>query len=129
MEKNNQKHPIIRAVAYLAISGGLVVLILSLFLLSNTMQKQNWPTATVTKVEQSLFYQVGERRYEISPADGLEPDTRKIYFNPESPDQYVATIPSFWWHLYLSMAGIIVVYAGLHLRQERNRNIQSLGFE
>ncbi|MCP5019477.1 MAG: hypothetical protein GY938_29980 [Ketobacter sp.] len=126
--KTNQ-HPIIRAIAYLVISGGSIVLIFSLALLHSTLQKQSWPAATIARVNQSFYYQVGEKRYEIQPSVSINDSTRKVYFNPEQPDQFVVEIPSFWWHLYLSMAGLIVLYAGLHLRQERNRNIQSLGFE
>lgn len=129
MSKENQKHPIIRTIAYLAITGGLVVLIMSLALLHGTLQKQNWPAATVTKVDNAKYYQVGEKRYQIHPSPDINENTKKVYFDPEQPDHYIVVIPSFWWHLYLSMAGLIVLYAGLHLRQERDRNIQSLGFE
>jgi|GEM_PF-1711597 len=127
--KDPQQHPIIQAIAYLVIAGGSIVLIFSLALLHTTMQKQNWPAATIARANNSLYYQVGETRYEVQPSDTINDTTRKVYFNPQQPDQFVAEIPSFWWHLYLSMAGLIVLYAGLHLRRERNRNIQSLGFE
>lgn len=129
MPKEANKHPIIKAIAYLAIGGGLIVLLLSLVLLHGTLQKQSWQAAAVTQSEQATYYQVGEKRYHIQQPLPTDHNLKKIYYNPEQPSQYVADIPSYWWHLYLTMAGLIVFYAGLHLRQERNRNIQSLGFE
>ena len=129
MPKTRPKNLIIRSVAYLAIGGGLAILALSLFLLHATLSKQDWPVAELSSAEATQYYQVGEKRYFLEPASIAESRASKVYFNPEQPEEYVSKLPSYWWHLYLCMAGLIVLYAGLHLLRERNRSLQSLGFE
>ena len=124
------KHPLIHAVSWLAIIGGLGTMLVSLFLLHGTVQQQQWTAREVVKGDdQGHYYQVGEQRYSLphwSPADST---TNQVYVNPDKPEQHLRSIPNYWWHLYLCMSGLIVLYAGLHLRRERHRNVQSLGFE
>lgn len=130
MPRPKQTHATIRAIAYLAIAGGLAVLLMSLFLLSSTIEKQRWPVADIIHTEHELFYQVGEKRYVLHKTGTSEGQTiNRVYFNPDHPEQYLITLPSYWWHLYLCMAGLIVLYAGMHLLRERDRKVQSLGFE
>ena len=129
MPEQKPKHPVIRVIAYLAIAGGITILSLSLFLLHATLTKQDWPAAELIEVAGTHYYQVGEKRYKITQPPQIEAPINKVYFNPEHPEQYVSSLPSYWWHLYLCMAGLIVLYAGLHLLRERDRNLQSLGFE
>lgn len=129
MPDSKPKHPIVRALAYLAISGGIAILLLSLFLLHATLTKQDWPAVELSKVAGTHYYQVGEKRYKLTAPIDDSSAINKVYFNPEHPEQYVFSLPSYWWHLYLCMAGLIVLYAGLHLLREQNRDIQSLGFE
>jgi len=129
MNSATSKHPLIRAVSWLAIAGGMTTLLVSLFLLNSVRQQHQWPLVNVSQSGQSLYYQLDEKRYPLTVAAADPQPISKVYVNPANPNQYVSTLPSYWWHLYLCMAGLIVLYAGLHLRQERDRNIQSLGFE
>lgn len=130
MTRTKPKHPAIRIIAYLSIAGGLTVLLMSLFLLNATIEKQRWPITDINHNSENLFYQVGEKRYVIHKTDLSDNHTiNKVYFNPDHPEQYLMTLPSYWWHLYLCMAGLIVLYAGMHLLRERDRKVQSLGFE
>ncbi len=129
MSKHSPKQIIIRTIAYLAIVGGLAILVLSLYLLHATLTKQDWPAARLQQANSTLYYQVGEKRYEIKPPHQTGNPIDQIYFNPEQPEQYVSQLPSYWWHLYLCMAGLVVLYAGLHLLRERDRDLKSLGFE
>ncbi|MEE2731672.1 MAG: hypothetical protein VYA55_12700 [Pseudomonadota bacterium] len=124
-----KKHPVIRAIACLAILGGITILLLSLYLLQATLTKQDWAVVELSEVNGTYYYQVGEKRYTINaPLPNAAP-INTVYVNPLKPEQYVAVLPSYWWHLYLCMSGLIVLYAGLHLLRERDRNLQSLGFE
>ncbi|MBA57274.1 MAG: hypothetical protein CMK89_22735 [Pseudomonadales bacterium] len=129
MPEPKPKHPVIRFIAYLAIAGGITILLLSLFLLHATITKQGWLAADLIEVAGAHYYQVGEKRYRVKHPPQSDHPINKVYFNPEHPEQYVPSLPSYWWHLYLCMAGLIVLYAGLHLLRERDRNLQSLGFE
>jgi hypothetical protein len=130
MTQQKQKHAVIHAIAYLSIVGGLITLLWSLVLLHTSLGQQSWPTATIISIETGMYYQAGEQRYPLNREHyGAYPKTQTLFFDPDNPQYHVLNISNFWWHLYLSMAGLIVFYAGLHLRQERDRNIQSLGFE
>ena len=130
MSDHKSKHPLFLIIAYLAIAGGLSVLLMSLYLLTSTIEKQRWPVTDITPAQSGLFYQVGEKRYVIQKADLRRNHAiNKVYYNPDRPEQYLTALPSYWWHLYLCMAGLIVLYAGLHLLRERECNVQSLGFE
>ncbi len=126
-----KKHPAIRLVAWLSILGGLITMGWSLKLLHTALQQQNWPSAQVIQEPASTpHYRVDERHFQLDlPA---RPDTMPVsvvFYDPEQPDRFVVNRPNFWWPLYLSMAGLIVLYAGLHLQRERHRDVQQLGFE
>jgi hypothetical protein len=124
-----KKHPIIHATAWLAILGGLGAMLVSLFLLHGTIQQQQWPAVAVISEGQRHYYQVGENRYHLPHWQADSVAVERVYVNPNNPQQHLQDLPNYWWHLYLCMAGLIVLYAGLHLRRERGRNVQSLSFE
>lgn len=130
-------HPVIRTVAWLSIVGGLITMGWSLLLLHTALQQQDWPATPIVKAaDSSLHYRVGERDFRLDTGQpefatlAQEPATATVvFYDPAAPEQVVLRHPNFWWPLYLSMAGLIVFYAGLHLQREKDRNVQSLGFE
>lgn len=132
MPPPRRRHPVILTVAILAILGGLLTTGRSLFLLQAALEQHQWPAATLHKTaDHPPSYRVGEQEFVI-PAEfssQLTADNTLVFYNPEAPQHIVAERSNFWWPLYLSMAGLIVFYAGLHLLREKNRNLQSLGFE
>jgi len=132
MPSLQRKHPVIRAIAIIAILGGLVTMGRSLMLLQTALEQHNWPSASIKRdAHQQITYRVGEQDYNVSiEARHLVSDvTPVVFYNPETPEQILIRRPNFWWPLYLSMAGLIVFYAGLHLLREKDRNLESLSFE
>ena len=125
------KHPVIRAIAFIAIIGGLLTMGRSLMLLQTALEQHNWPATELHRKDHHLTYRVGEQDFAVPPeyVPLLAPDTQRIFYNPEQPNQLQVTRPNFWWPLYLSMAGLIVFYAGLHLLREKDRDLKSLSFE
>ncbi len=128
MTDNKTKHPVISAIAYASIMGGFITLFWGLILVHITMQQQSWPSASIQEKNGNLVYLVGEETFPVQ-LESSDQSLTKVHFNPEAPQEHIANPPSYWWYLYLSMAGMIVLYAGLHLKRERNRNVESLGFE
>lgn len=127
-----KKHPAIRLVAWLSILGGLLTMGWSLNLLHTALEQQNWPSAQVVRgsTDNDLHYRVGERHFQIEPAtDASTLPLTVVFYDPAKPDSYIFKPSNYWWPLYLSMAGLIVLYAGLHLQRERHRDVQQLGFE
>ena len=128
----HRKHPIIRAIAIVAILGGLVTMGRSLMLLQTALEQNGWPVATLYKdSREHLVYRVGEQDFVLSMEhqQRLRSNASLIFYNPETPAQILLERPNFWWPLYLSMAGLIVFYAGLHLLREKDRNLEALSFE
>lgn len=127
-----RKHPAIRAIAIIAIIGGLLTMGRSLMLLQTALERHYWPAANLHRdPHQNLTYRVGEQDFAVT-ADHLhllDSNTALIFYNPESPREILVERPNFWWPLYLSMAGLIVFYAGLHLLREKDRDMHALGFE
>jgi hypothetical protein len=131
MPSVRRKHPVIRLIAVLAIVGGLITMGNSLTHLHSALERHNWPATELHRSDQQLTYRVGEQDY-VVPADvqqELAADTRWIFYDPEQPGNILLQRPNFWWPLYLSMAGLIVLYAGLHLFREKDRDLRSLSFE
>lgn len=127
-----KKHPAIRLVAWLSILGGLLTMGWSLKLLHTALEQQNWPSAQVVRSDSNneLHYRVGERHFQLEPAaDASALPLTVVFYDPAKPDSFILKPANLWWPLYLSMAGLIVLYAGLHLQRERHRNVQQLGFE
>ena len=58
MSDHKSKHPLFLIIAYLAIAGGLSVLLMSLYLLTSTIEKQRWPVTDITPAQSGLFYQL-----------------------------------------------------------------------
>jgi len=127
----HRKHPVIRLIAILAIAGGLLTMGRSLTVLHDALQQHNWPATELHRKDQQIVYRVGEQDFVLSAAmqQQLQADTNHLFYNPEQPDHVVLQRPNFWWPLYLSMAGLIVFYAGLHLFREKDRDLRSLSFE
>lgn len=127
-----RKHPVIRAVAIIAIIGGLITMGRSLVLLQTALEQHNWPATPLRQDENQRYsYRVGEQDYSVAAEHRhqLNSSIVVVFYNPETPKQILIARPNFWWPLYLSMAGLIVFYAGLHLLREKERNIESLSFE
>lgn len=132
MSARRRPHPVIIAVAVIAILGGLLTMGRSLMLLHAALEQQHWPATTLQRdAQQQITYRVGEHHFSLTPEQltQLNTDTTTIFYNPETPQQIRSERPNFWWPLYLSMAGLIVFYAGLHLLREKNRKIHALSFE
>jgi len=132
MPMPSKKHPAIRFVSWLSILGGLLTMGWSLLLLHTALEQQNWPSAQVIRsnTTQQLHYQVAEHHFQLDLVQHQSSlPVTVVFYNPAAPENFILNRPNFWWPLYLSMAGLIVFYAGLHLQRERNRNVQQLGFE
>lgn len=132
MPTPEKKHPAIRAIAWLSIIGGLITMGWSLKLLHTALEQQNWPSAQVMRdAGTSPHYRVAERNFNLDNLADTTAGTQvsMVFYNPNQPEAFIVNRPNFWWPLYLSMAGLIVFYAGLHLQRDRNRSVQQLGFE
>ena len=133
MPFKQKKHPAIRAIAIIAILGGLLTMGRSLMLLQKALEQQRWPSTQVyLEAGKQPRYHVGEKDYLLNASLTQELNTSDqsiVFYNPQAPHKVIFKRPNFWWPLYLSMAGLIVLYAGLHLLRERDRNVESLSFE
>lgn len=132
MSSRRRKHPVITTIAIVAIAGGLFTMVRSLMMLHAALEQQYWPTAELHRDNpQQVTYRVGEQHFSLSneQQSQLKADTALVFYNPESPQQTRVARPNFWWPLYLSMAGLIVLYAGLHLLRENDRSVHDLSFE
>lgn len=132
MSSRRRKHPVITTIAVIAIVGGLFTMVRSLMMLHTALEQQHWPAAELHRDgPQQVTYRVGEQHFNLSheQQSQLKADTALVFYNPESPDQMQVVRPNFWWPLYLSMAGLIVLYAGLHLLREKDRDLHALSFE
>lgn len=131
MPPTRRKQPIIRVIAIIAIAGGLLTMGRSLMLLQTALEQHNWPSAELLRMDQHISYRVGEQELAVAAEylPHLHASTRRVFYNPEQPRQILVNLPNFWWPLYLSMAGLIVFYAGLHLLREKDRDLKSLSFE
>lgn len=133
MPPKQKKHPAIRAIAIIAILGGLLTMGRSLMLLQTALEQQSWPSTQVYReAGKQARYHVGESDFYLSELDVAKDPAASpnmVFYDPKAPHHVIMKRPNFWWPLYLSMAGLIVFYAGLHLLRERGRNVQSLSFE
>jgi chaperone required for assembly of F1-ATPase len=132
MPPRRRNHPVISAIAIIAIIGGLLTMGRSLMLLHTALEQHSWPATSLHRdTQQNLTYRVGEQDFAVTAEylHLLSSNTALIFYNPESPQQILVERPNFWWPLYLSMAGLIVFYAGLHLLREKDRDMHALGFE
>lgn len=129
MSNTKAKHPVIVAIAYTCIVGGFITLFLGLILAYITLEQQNWPSSSTFEREGGLTYRVGEQSFPVKTTTESANTIEIVYFDPQAPEQHIIEQANYWWYLYLSMTGLIVLYAGLHLKREKNRDIQSLGFE
>ena len=132
MPSLRRKHPVVTAIAIIAILGGLLTMGRSLMLLQTALEQHSWPATPLHRnAGHPASYRVGEQDFTIAAEQQnlLAADTTQIFYNPDSPRDIVAERPNFWWPLYLSMAGLIVFYAGLHLLREKDRDMHALSFE